>query len=126
MNRDKKELMLISLGAAFIASLCCVTPVILVLLGLSTVSFAGALSNTLYYGYRLVFISAGLTFLIIALVYYYRRKGICSIDDVKRNKNLIINLTLTLLIITIVVYLVWNYLILEYIGYWLGVWSLYS
>jgi hypothetical protein len=61
----------------FLASLCCLSPVILVLLGLSTVSFASSLADTFYGQYKWVFRVVGLLALLLSLAYYLRRqKGI--------------------------------------------------
>ena len=111
-------------AAAVIGGLCCLTPIILVLLGLSSVAFAASLSNTLYFGYAWAFRSAALVFLIIALVYYfYKKEGVCSLDEVKRKRTKIINTVLLTLIIAIITYLIWLYVILEIIGILLGIWG---
>jgi len=110
--------------SAFIASLCCVPPVLIVLLGVGGVSFAAGLGNVLYYQYRWVFITAGLLFMLVSLVIYYRGQGICTFDAVKRKRRQIINTTLILLATTLGIYLVFNYVVLEYIGVKLGIWEL--
>jgi membrane protein insertase Oxa1/YidC/SpoIIIJ len=120
----KKELFKLTSISAFLASLCCVTPIVIVLLGLSTVSTAAALGNTLYYDYRWIFILLALTFLSTALVIHFRKQGICSLGQAKRNKNKIINTVLIVLFIAVFVYLIFNYVILEFIGYGLGIWEL--
>jgi heme A synthase len=109
--------------AAFIGGLCCFTPVVLVLLGLSTVTFAASLSDVLYGQYKLAFIGATLLFLFGALFwYFYKKENICSIDSVKRKRRLIINFTLTALIIVTIAYVIWLYVIVEIIGIFLGLW----
>jgi len=113
MRHDKKKLFYIASGSAFVTSLCCVTPVVLFLLGLSTVSAAGALSNTLYYGYRWAFALVGLTFLGIALFFYFKQKGVCHFDDVKKNKRMIFNIVILMLIVSTIIYFIWNFIILK-------------
>ena len=123
-KKDTKDLVKLGSIAAFIASLCCVSPIIIVLLGLGSVSFAAGLGNVLYYQYRWVFISIGLLALVLAYFIYLRKKGVCTIDEAKRKRKMIINQVILLLSIAIIFYLIFNYVILEYIGYWLGIWKL--
>lgn len=55
MKEKIKDLIKIISLPVLIASLCCLTPVILVLLGVSTISFAASLSNTLYNEHKWLF-----------------------------------------------------------------------
>lgn len=111
--------------AAFIGGLCCFTPVVLVLLGLSTISFAASLSDILYHGYAWYFRGAALLFLLIALIYYfYKYERICTLDKAKRKKQQIINTILVAIIIAVLAYIVWLYVIVEIIGLLLGIWSI--
>ena len=123
-KNDKKELAKIGGIAAFIASLCCVTPIVIVVFGLGTVSFAAGLGNALYYQYRWIFIGFGLFAMAVAYILYLRQKGICTLDKAKKERQKIINQVIILLVLGIVMYLIFNYIILEYIGYWLGIWEL--
>jgi amino acid transporter len=109
---------------AIIGGLCCFTPVVLVLLGISTVSFASSLSDTLYGTYKWAFRGVALLFLAGALTwYFYKKEQVCSIHELKRKRNKIINLVLISLIIAVITYAIWLYVIVEYIGVWLGIWS---
>ncbi len=118
-----KEALKISLLPVVFASLCCLSPVILVLLGLSTVSFASSLADTLYGDYAWYFRGAGLLLLTIALIYYFRRKkGICTIDEVKRRRNEIINIVAITLIASILGYLFFLYVVVHYVGVFLKLW----
>ncbi len=104
------------------ASLCCLSPIILVLLGLSTVSFAGSLADTLYGEYRWIFRMFGLILLLISLLFYFRKKGICTLDQAKRRHNEFINTMLVTIIAGIIGYAFFLYVIVEYIGKWLRIW----
>ena len=125
-KRDKKERDFLKKFvplAAFIGGLCCFTPVVLVLLGLSTVSFAASLSDTLYGTYKWVFRSAALLFLVLSLVwYFYKKEKICSFYDLKRKKRKVLNLVLLAVIIGVVIYILWLYVVVELIGLVLGIW----
>ena len=123
MNNIKEILKLSSIPVV-LASLCCLSPIILVLLGISTVSFASSLSDTLYGEYKWVFRSIGLLALLFSLAYYLRRKkGICTIDDVKRRRNEIINYLALTLIAGILGYIFFLYVVVHYIGVWLSLWN---
>lgn len=118
-----KELLKISSWPVVIASMCCLSPIILVVLGLGTVSFAASLSDTLYGDYKWIFRIIGLILLGISVGYYLRKqKGICTIDQVKRRKNEVINTVLLTLIAGVVGYVFFLYVVVHYIGVWLGLW----
>ncbi|MSS74823.1 hypothetical protein EXS73_01230 [Candidatus Pacearchaeota archaeon] len=106
-----------------IASLCCVTPLVLVLVGISTVSFAGSLADTLYGDYKWVFRLMGLLALIASLVVYFRNKGICTLDQVRRKRNQVVNMILVALIVAVMGYVVWLYVVVELIGKLVGIWG---
>ncbi len=107
-----------------VASLCCLSPIIIVLAGLGTVSFASSLADTLYGEYKWVFRGVGLLLLLIATIIYLRRtKGICTIDDVVRRRNEIINIVALTLAIGIAGYFFFLYVVVEYAGILLGLWS---
>lgn len=118
------EILKISGIPVVLASLCCLSPVILVLLGISSVSFASSLADTFYGTYKWVFRGIGLAALLGSLWYYlYMHKGICTLDQAKRRRNEIINyLTLTL-IAGVLGYLFFLYVIVHYLGVWLMLWE---
>lgn len=119
----KEALKISSLPVVF-ASLCCLSPVILFLLGLSTASFATSLADTLYGDYAWYFRGAGLVALLVALVYYFRRKkGICTIDEVKKRRNEILNIIFLTLTVSILGYLFFLYVVVHYIGVFLNLWA---
>ena len=119
-----KDLLKISSLPVVLASLCCLSPVILVLLGISSVSFASSLSHTLYGEYKWIFRSIGFIAFLGSLAYYLnRKKGVCTIDDVKRRRNEIINYFALTLIAGVLGYIIFLYVIVHYIGVWLSLWE---
>jgi hypothetical protein len=119
-----KELVKISGIPVVIASLCCLSPVILVLLGISTVSFASSLADTFYGEYKWVFRGVGLLALLLSLAYYLRRqKGICTLDDVKRRRNEVLNYVALTIIIGTLGYIFFLYVVVHYIGVFLNIWN---
>ena len=118
-----KEILKITGLPVVFASLCCLTPIILVLLGLSTVAFAASLSDVLYGSYKWVFRGVGLLLLTVSLIIYFRSKGVCSIDEAKRQRKRIINTVLIVLIAAVVGYAIFLYVIVELVGILLGIWD---
>lgn len=95
----------IGIGAGTIALLCCVSPIVFVLLGLSSVSGAIALGYFLFDNFKLYFVGASLLFLSIALYIHFRRRKMCNLQGLKDNKNLII----VSIFVMIVTYIFWYY-----------------
>ena len=108
--------------SALTASMCCFPSVIWVLFaGSSAIVAADQLSNDLYYGIArpiLYLISFGMV--CAGLVIHFRNRGICTIDEVKRDRRRIVNTTLAVLTATFLIYFVWNFIILEIIGIAIG------
>jgi uncharacterized membrane protein len=109
---------------AFIGGLCCFTPVVLVLFGLSSVAFAASLSDTLYGTYKWAFRGFALLLLLGGIAwYFYKKEGVCTLDAVKRKRQKIINVTLIAVTLAIIIYIIWLYVIVELIGLALGIWG---
>lgn len=106
------------------ASLCCLSPLILVVFGLSTATFAASLADTFYGDYRWVFRIVGLILLAWSLVLYFRRqKGICTLDEAKKHRQEIVNVTLLTLIVAIAGYMIFLYVVVHYAGLPFGIWE---
>ena len=119
-----KEIMKVSSIPVLIASLCCLSPIILVLLGLGTVSIASTLADTLYGDYKWYFRLAGIIAMAVSLIMYFRRsKGICTIDEVKRRRNEIINTVAMVVIACVIGYIFFLYVVVHYIGVFLSIWQ---
>ncbi len=124
MKQYIKDLLRVSGVPVIIASLCCLSPLIFVLLGLSTVSFASSLADTLYGEYKWAFRGVGLVALLTAIyLYLTRQKGICTIDEAKRRRNEIINYVALALIAGVLGYIFFLYVVVHYLGAWLGLWA---
>ncbi len=119
-----KDTLKISSIPVLFASMCCLSPVILVLAGVSTVSFASSLADSLYGEYKWAFRGVGLLALIFALTMYLRRtKGFCTFDEVKKRRNEIINIVAMTLIAGIIGYIFFLYVVVHYIGVFLDLWK---
>lgn len=122
--KNTKDILKISSIPVVLASLCCLSPVILVLLGVSTVSFASSLADTFYGEYKWVFRFVGIIALLGSLTHYlYRKKGVCTIDDVKRRRNEIINYIALTIVAGVLGYIFFLYVVVHYIGVWLTIWK---
>ena len=109
-------------GSAFLASMCCFPSVILVLFGLASVSSAAALSNDLYWGtngmgwFRPLLLSLSAALVSLGLVLYFRKDGICTLDEAKRQRKRIVNTSLLVFLLFAATYVVFNFVILTEIG----------
>lgn len=119
-----KELFKVSSIPVVVASLCCLSPVVLVLFGLGTVGFASSLADTLYGEYKWYFRGAGLVLMALSLLYYFRRaKNICTLDQAKRQRNEIINTVALVLTVGILGYVFFLYVVVHFLGVWLNLWE---
>ncbi|MFZ3031756.1 MAG: hypothetical protein WA082_01855 [Candidatus Moraniibacteriota bacterium] len=118
-----KEILKITSLPVVFASLCCLSPVILVLFGLSSVTFAASLADTFYGDYKWLFRAFGLLLLFGSIVFYFRKQGVCTLDQVKRERNRIINVILVTVVASVLGYLFFLYVVVEYIGIWLHIWE---
>ena len=113
-------------GSTLIASMCCLPSVVMVMFGLATVSTGAALSNTLYWGedgfgwFRGSMLLFALICVVVGLIVFFRNQGICSFDEVKRNRRKIVNTSLLVLSISYLLYLLFNYVILTELGIAIG------
>ena len=119
----KKDIFRVSAIPALIASLCCLSPVILLSLGVVSVSVAGELADTLYGDYKWWFRGAGLLALLVFVVSYLKRKrNICTLDEAKKRRNEVINVFALALIGGVLLYIVFLYGVVEIVGKVLSVW----
>ena len=124
---DRKGIFLISALAGIIGGLCCVTPIVLVMLGLASLAVATDLGNVLYGEYRWLFRGGALAFLALALFFYFRSRGICTLDAARRQRNRIINTSLLVLISAVGIYIFWTYVAVHYWGIAVGLpWAQYD
>tara|TARA_B100000123_G_C25524580_1_gene338229 strand:+ start:314 stop:634 length:321 start_codon:yes stop_codon:yes gene_type:complete len=90
--------------------------------GLASISSAAALSNDLYWGtngmgwFRPLLLVLSTLLVLIGLVMYFRKEGICSLDEARRQRKRILNTSLLVLSLSLVSYIVFNFVILTEIG----------
>ena len=117
------DLFKVSSIPVFIASLCCLSPIILLSLGIVSLSVATELADVFYGKYKWSFRFVGFVALIIAFVFYLRRSGVCTLDEVKKRRNEILNKLILLVITGTLGYIFFLYVVVHYLGVWLNVWK---
>lgn len=103
MKNDKSEIkkgVNRGLLSGFLASLCCLGPLIIVFFSLGSVSFALSLGK-----YKFVFLSLGFLFMVISILLYFNKKNkTCDVscfskEGIKREKYFILGVVSTFIII---------------------------
>ena len=103
--KDNKKLLYAGGIAGFIASLCCVGPIILVLLGVGSVSTALSLGK-----FTWLFTTIALLFFGVAIFLYLKKKKCCNIKGIKQQWKIMLVSFLVLVIFLII------------LKYWLAPW----
>ena len=125
-EEQSRKLWKIVASSSIVASMCCLPSVVLVMFGIASVSTGAALSDTLYWGedgyswFRPLMLTIAAITVCIGLVFYFRSKVICTIDQAKRERRKIINTSILIIIISYLSYLLLNYVILTEIGILFG------
>ena len=95
--------------------MCCVSPVVLVLLGIATAAEAVTLGDTLYYGYAWFFRAFGLAVATVAVVLYLRKRRMCTLAGARRSWRL-----LAVLVVAGVGTYIGLFWFTKYLGIWFG------
>lgn len=122
MKKIKDVFKIISVPVIF-ASMCCLSPLLLFVFWLWSLTFVSSLADTFYGDYKWVFRWVGLLLLIISLVIYFRSKWICTLDKVKRDRNKIINIIILSLIAWVLAYMFFLYVVVHYAWVYLKIWE---
>ena len=117
-----RELLQVAGVPAVIASLCCLSPIILFSLGVVSLSVASELADVFYGEYMWVFRGAGIIALIIFVVFYLRKQKVCTFDDAVRRRNEVVNIVLFTFFAGVLLYIVFLYGVVEIVGKVLGLW----
>ena len=98
-----KESLKAGIGAGFLGSLCCTTPILIVALGLGSIGFALG-----FVKYRPFFIILGIVFITFALYRQIKKKhGVCNTNTIKESLTMIIVAIITAAIIwTLLIYVI--------------------
>ena len=78
------------LASGLVAITCCVSPVVLVLVGVATAAEAVTLGDTLYYTYGWYFRAAGLGIAALAVILFLRRRGVCNVRGAYQYRRMLI------------------------------------
>lgn len=119
-----KEALKVSGIPVITASLCCLSPVVLVSLSVASVSFASSLADTFYGQYKWYFRVFGLAALLVSFYFYSKRNlGVCSIDDAIRRKNELLNKLALAVLVGVIGYIFFLYVVVHYVGVFLNIWE---
>jgi hypothetical protein len=113
---DRRAVLVRASIGALVAGLCCMTPIVLVAAGITSVAIANNWGNLLYGEYRWYFRLGALGLILLTLVTYFRSRGICTLQQARRQRNRILNTTLLALLIFHALYVFWTYVVLHYLG----------
>jgi hypothetical protein len=120
-EKDYGPLIGISTLAAFIASLCCITPIVLVLFGLTSVSFATALDQNLDTKYEALFILIGMITLFLSIWIYQKKLGFFGLTNQKQTR--LVNYFIIGMVLFVTFYLIIHNLIGYNLEQRLGIWG---
>ena len=102
-------------ASGLVAITCCVSPVVLVLLGIATAAEAVTLGDTLYYDYGWYFRAAGLCVATLAVVLFLRGRGVCNVRGAYTYRRML--LVLAASAVATYAGLFW---FTKYLGIWFG------
>ena len=114
-DRQVRAGVLIGLASGLAGIMCCVSPVVAVLLGIATAAQGVTLGDNLYYDYGWYFRGAGALVAVTAVVLHLRRRGACSIEGAVRYRRMLA--VLAAAAVTTYVALFW---FTSYLGIWFG------
>ena len=89
-NRSLKRGVLVGVGSGLVAITCCVSPVVLALLGVATAAEAVTLGDTLYYTYGWYFRAAGLGIGALAVILFLRGRGVCNVRGAYQYRRMLL------------------------------------
>ena len=78
-SKSLRRGLLLGLASGLAAITCCVSPVVLVLIGVATAAEAVTLGDTLYYEYGWYFRAAGFLIAALAVFLFLRGRGVCNV-----------------------------------------------
>ena len=96
--------------AGLVGIACCVSPVVLVLLGLASVSFAISLGNTLYYAYGWYFRGAALLFAVAGILGVLRGRNACNLRGARAQWRLLLAVGVSMVLVYVALYHLTAYL----------------
>ena len=94
----------IGLLAGLVGIACCVSPVVMVLLGLASVSFAISLGNTLYYEYAWYFRGAALALAAAGVIGILRGRSACTLRGARTQWRLLLTVALVMAVVYVSLY----------------------
>ena len=100
----------LGLLAGLVGIVCCVSPVVMVLLGLASVSFAISLGNTLYYQYGWYFRGAALVLAAGGVIGILRGRNACTLRSARAQWRLLLTVIVAMVAVYVSLYWLTSYL----------------
>jgi hypothetical protein len=98
------QVLTLSLPAAIVASLCCLSPLVLVLFGAGATSFGVVLFTRTLGPFEWTFFLGELVFLGGSLVLYFRSRNICTLDQMRAHRREAVNTGLLVVLAALVAF----------------------
>jgi NAD/NADP transhydrogenase beta subunit len=98
------EVLKLSLPAAIVGSLCCLSPLVFVLLGASASSFGVVLFTRTLGPYEWAFFLGGAVLFGGSLIAYFRSRNICTLDQVRARRREVLNTALLVAVAALVIF----------------------
>ncbi len=89
-SRSLRRGLQFGLVSGLAAITCCVSPVVLVLVGAATAAEAVTLGDTLYYEYGWYFRAAGFAIAALAVYLFLRGRGVCNVRGAYRYRRMLL------------------------------------
>lgn len=106
---DKPGLKL-GLLAGLVGISCCVSPAVMVLLGLASASYAISLGKTLYYGYGWYFRGAALVLAALGVIGILRGRRACTLRGARAQWRLLLTVVVAMVAAYVSLYWLTSYL----------------
>jgi hypothetical protein len=88
--------------AGLVGITCCLGPTVLAVLGLTSVSFAISLGNTLYYTYGWYFRGAAILLATLGTLHLLNRRAACSLQGARQQWRLLATVLLAMMVVYVV------------------------
>jgi hypothetical protein len=116
------EALRLGLPAAIVASLCCLSPLVLVLFGAGLSSFGVRVFTQTLGPYEWMFFLAGVLLLAASTWLHLRGKGVCTLSQARARRNEVLNTLLLVSIVSLITFLA-LYGVVGAFGQRLGLWA---
>lgn len=112
----------VGLPGAVVATLCCLSPLVLVLFGAGASSFSVLLFTRTLAPYEWLFFVAGALLLAASVLVYFRGRGVCTLSEATARRSEVVNTIILVAIVALLAFIA-LYGAVGAIGQRLGLWT---